>query len=357
MPALPIAFNLDNLRCLLYGYGRHETPDPDHRYAIPAGKTAAGTLLQAPIQDRRVFLQVHFGPGVDGLLQRSLQLLEDKMQTEFLTEISTHRGSRRGQGSFLEEAASQFAAGGPGFQLGALIQRNEEILQTWDLAALDEKLAAFLEEMLALERAKIGTDPKVGTASYVLEQIDREARDHAGASPDLLCSARTLSLTLLAALLQERFPLPVLTSLPALLPEQRYHLENLLEGLEINLTVVRFQLQLWHDFLLELMQQPGAERAAWLDEKRAHGEVLLWNSHRLTMQLDYTDLTGEWRLSGMPLRWPAVSFLHSAAFYLQGFAEGWIPAALDTAEQTPDCLRKRARALLDALSLLEWLVH
>lgn len=337
MPKIRFALNLDNIRCFLYGYGVHEIDDGSNRYSTAALRTGVPELNPTPIRNRKDFIKCHFGDAFDKLLYETyISSMDEKRKVEYITEINIHKGSRRGQEDFLKNISEMYAKGEPDFTMDKLIQRNEYVLSRWNLSQFDTEILDFIRKLRALESINDASDRKNVVVSYILERIHEIASINVCTLPSTKNSAKVLALLLLAALLWEKFPLSLLTENPFFTNEQRYHLDNLFTGLQLNLNVLNMQLNAQTSFLKHLR-----ELSSWTgilaehESLRNTGSIdkyyslALWDIEKAYRMMDYTDLSEECAASGFSFDQCAIVFLHSAAYGMEGFARMGMRRALE----------------------------
>lgn len=339
MPKIHFALNLDNIRCFLYGYGDHETDDGSGRYYIPALCTDSMAEKPTPILNRRAFIKCHFGKTFDNLLYETyLSAMDDKRKIEYITEISTHKGSRRGQGDFLNRISEMYAKGEAGFAINDLVRYNEFVLSRWNLSQFDKKMLTFIQNLREFESISDASDRKTIEVRYILEHIQDMAFINVCTLPSGKNRAKILALLLLVALLWEKFPLSLLTEIPFFTNAQRYHLDNLFAGILLNLNVLNAQLNSQTSFLkllkelsLETNILTKLETDKSLSSFDKYYSIQLWNIEKAYRMMDYTDISEECALTGAVFDQCAIVFLHSAAYNMDGFARKGMSQVLNYA--------------------------
>lgn len=359
MPKIRLALNLDNIRCFLYGYGIHEIDNGSNRYSTAALHAGIQEVNPAPIRNRKDFIKCHFGDAFYKLLYETYMIsMDEKRKIEYITEISIHKGSRRGQGDFLNKISEMYAKGEPDFAIDDLIQLNEYVLSRWNLSQFDMKMLDFIQNLRELENIHDTSNSKTVAVSYILERIHEIASINVCTLPSTKNSAKVLTLLLLAALLWEKFPLSLLTESPFFTNEQRYHLDNLFAGLQLNLSVLNMQLNAQISFLKHLRKLSLG--TGILTEHEFHRNMTsfdkyyslqLWNIEKAYRMMDYTDLSRECAASGFPFDQCTIAFLHSAAYSMDGFARKGMSRVLEyatLATKVPSMLSNKFLMLIDA---------
>lgn len=349
--------NLDNIRCFLYGYGEHEIDDGTSRYAKAVLYIAVNGHEAQPILNRSIFLKKHFGKAFDVSLNETyLNAMEEKRKNEFIAEICNHKGSRRGQVVFLDKISENYAKNKTGFSLDELTQYNENILKQWDLSQFDSKLLDLIQNLKEILSNEV-TDSRVVAISYLLERIQDMAFINVHSLQSTKNSAKVLALLLLTALLWEKFPFSLLQVSPVFTTKQRYHLENLFAGIQINLNALNMQLnaqeaflKYLRDFIADIDTSDSVIPLNINLSLKQYYSLQLLNIEKAHRMMDYSDLSEEYKAIEIEIDHSSIFFLHSAAFNMDEFARVGLCKVLEYIQlfHVPSVLSKKLLALIES---------
>lgn len=320
------AYNLDNVRCFLYGPGQND--DCEDRNLGPSAVLNKRIGECTPIQNRKAFLDRHFGPT---LTQHAREFYlsgkDDKTVQEFFMELCDRRSSKRGTVSFLKEMSAAYLCDTDPFSLECLTKTNIQALASWDISAFDQQLLAFIDGLIEAENCE-SKNPEHAAVYHLLQGIRDTAAINACTQPSPEERARTLSLLLLGALLREKFPFLLLRRDTFQLSEsQRCRIGNVFAAAQVNLGLLNSQLTAQEDFLRKAVQlfdgfvpngQPQSPAQCALEEYYA---LQLWHLTRAADLADYTLIAEELEASSFPGSRDALCFLHDVAFHMDGFAK------------------------------------
>lgn len=329
MPKMIIkpTLNLENIRCFLYGYGTNDGWEKEALYKTPALNRGISGHEPERIKNRRDFLSAHFGSDfVDYMTERYLGRMGKKEKNDFIRELCGRKESRMGTVSFIKNISEMCKTGKGWFSLPDLIEINKAVLSQWEMKGFDDKMRGFLEKMTEVENND--------TVSYILQNILHKASIHTAAHGSLESRAEILSLTMLAALLREDFPITLLKAdTRKYSDDQKYHMENLFAAVQSNLSVLNMQLFAQENFLKKTEEtfsvsiKTGDDAYDLISREhnmnflRGYYSLQLFEMDKADYMMDYTDMKKEMEKYKFQLAGDSIPFLHNAAFYMREFGK------------------------------------
>lgn len=323
------AFNLDNVRCFLYGPGQND--DCEDLGLAPTAvlnRRIDEHGSTEPIQNRKTFLDCHFAPTfVQYAQERYLNNKDDKTKQEFFMELCDRRGNKRGTVSFLEELSEVYMCGEAPFSLESLVKTNIQALKSWDVSAFDQQLLLFIDGLIEAEKSE-SNDSKRSAVCHLLQGIRDIAAINTCTQPSPEDRARALSLLLLGALLREKFPLSLLNEENFHLSQSQYcQIENIYAAVQVNLGLLSSQLTAQESFLREAVRlfegftPNGQSHPPALRSLEEYYSLQLWHLARAADLADWTRIADELNASDLSCNREALCFLHGVAFHMDSFAK------------------------------------